>query len=274
MPHGLLGSAIAGILAAIMSTVSSNMNFVAEVFVNDVYARSLVKNASTKHYMFVGRMVAAVIVGLAIVVASGAENVINISVFMLGLSSAELTANWAQWWWWRFNGAARLAASFGGPMIFLLNKSCRVPVVLSVAHWRDYLPSSLYVDARDFGLMGSGGACDKARTRGVVSRILQAGAPDGLVGADCTKGGPDHEIRRSIHRDGLAHCSDGCCRSWCRHGRLFRGLRRQMGSSGSGIRDCHHPGSVLQDDRQSLLVRPLADLDEAGESALHPNSLD
>lgn len=122
LPHGLLGLAIAGILAAIMSTVSSNMNFGAQVFVNDVYARSLVKNASTKHYMFVGRVIATIIVALAIVVASGAEDVINISVFMLGLSSAELTANWGQWWWWRFNGYARLAASFGGPLIFLINK--------------------------------------------------------------------------------------------------------------------------------------------------------
>jgi Na+/proline symporter len=122
LPHGLLGLAIAGILAAIMSTVSSNMNFGAQVFVNDVYARSLVKNASTKHYMFVGRVIATIIVALAIVVASGAEDVINISVFMLGLSSAELTANWGQWWWWRFNGYARIAASFGGPLIFLTNK--------------------------------------------------------------------------------------------------------------------------------------------------------
>ncbi|TWT34325.1 hypothetical protein [Blastopirellula retiformator] len=41
---------------------------------------------------------------------------------MLGLSSAELTANWAQWWWWRFNGWARLTASLGGPLIFVVNK--------------------------------------------------------------------------------------------------------------------------------------------------------
>jgi Na+/proline symporter len=122
MPNGLLGLAIAGILAAIMSTVSSNMNFGAQVFVHDVYARSLVKHASTSHYLLVGRIVATVIVGLAIGVATVAENVIDISVFMLGLSSAELTANWAKWWWWRFNAPARLAASFVGPLIFLANQ--------------------------------------------------------------------------------------------------------------------------------------------------------
>jgi Na+/proline symporter len=122
LPPGLLGLAVSGILAAIMSTVSSNMNFGAQVFLNDVYKRSLVRRASDRHYLIVGRIVAAAIVVLALVVAARARNVIDISIFMLGLSSAELTANWAQWWWWRFNGKARLAASFGGPLIFLFNQ--------------------------------------------------------------------------------------------------------------------------------------------------------
>jgi Na+/proline symporter len=122
LPAGMLGLAVSGILAAIMSTVSSNMNFGAQVFLNDVYRRSLVRDASNRHYLFVGRLVAAGIVVLAVFVATTAQNVIDISVFMLGLSSAELTANWAQWWWWRFNGKARLAASFGGPLLFLFNQ--------------------------------------------------------------------------------------------------------------------------------------------------------
>jgi Na+/proline symporter len=122
LPAGLLGLAVSGILAAIMSTVSSNMNFGAQVFLNDVYRRSLVRHASDRHYLFVGRIVAAAIVAMAVVVALSARNVIDISIFMLGLSSAELTANWAQWWWWRFNGKARLAASFGGPLLFLVNQ--------------------------------------------------------------------------------------------------------------------------------------------------------
>ncbi len=122
LPPGLLGLALVAMFASIMSTVDSNMNFGAQVFINDVYRRSLVRKATTKHYMRVGKVVMFVIMGLAVLVATTAHNVIDISVFMLGLSSAELTANWGQWWWWRFNGKARLAASFGGPLIFLLNK--------------------------------------------------------------------------------------------------------------------------------------------------------
>jgi SSS family solute:Na+ symporter len=122
LPPGLLGLAVSGILASIMSTVSSNMNFGAQVFLNDVYKRSIVRAASDRHYLMVGRIVAASIAVLAMIVAAQAENVIDIAVFMLGLASAELTANWAQWWWWRFNGKARFAASFGGPLLFLFNQ--------------------------------------------------------------------------------------------------------------------------------------------------------
>jgi len=122
LPSGLLGLALIALFASIMSTVDSNMNFGAQVFINDVYCRSIQPNKSMTHYMRVGKIVMLAIMGLAILVAYHAQNVIDIAVFMLGLSSAELTANWGQWWWWRFNGKARLAASFGGPVIFLINK--------------------------------------------------------------------------------------------------------------------------------------------------------
>ena len=122
LPAGLLGLALVSMFASIMSTVDSNMNFGAQVFINDIYRRAIKRKATMEHYMTVGKVVMFLIMALAIIVATQAQNVIDISVFMLGLSSAELTANWGQWWWWRFNGPARLTASFGGPAIFLINK--------------------------------------------------------------------------------------------------------------------------------------------------------
>jgi Na+/proline symporter len=139
LPPGLLGLAVSGILASIMSTVSSNMNFGAQVFLNDVYKRSLVRHASNRHYLMVGRIVASSIVVLAMLVATIAQNVIDIAVFMLGLASAELTANWAQWWWWRFNGRARVAASLGGPLLFLFNQ------LIVFRYFVDAGPASVYL---------------------------------------------------------------------------------------------------------------------------------
>lgn len=139
LPAGLLGLAIVALGASIMSTVDSNMNFGAQVFLNDVYRRFFMKKAPMRHYLNIGRLVMCVILGLAILVATVTENIIDIAVFMLGLSSAELTANWGQWWWWRFNGAARLAASFGGPVIFLLNKYVVFTYLIDTGVSADYV---------------------------------------------------------------------------------------------------------------------------------------
>lgn len=122
LPTGLLGLAVIAMMSSIMSTISSNMNFGSQVFIHDIYREHIKSGESEDHYMRVGKVAMAVIVGMAILVAIAFENVIDIAVFMLGLASTELTANWAQWWWWRFNGKARLAASFGGPLIFLVNR--------------------------------------------------------------------------------------------------------------------------------------------------------
>jgi solute:Na+ symporter, SSS family len=139
LPSGLLGLALVAMFASIMSTVDSNMNFGAQVFINDIYRRFIKRGAEMRHYMGVGRVVMVAIMGLSLAVALSATNVIDIAVFMLGLSSAELSANWGQWWWWRFNGKARLAASFGGPVIFLLNK------YLVFAYWIDAGQDAPYV---------------------------------------------------------------------------------------------------------------------------------
>ena len=127
MPAGLLGLQIAAMLAAVMSTVSSNLNFGAQVFVNDIYRRHLHKQGTEAHYLRVGRWMMILIMALGILVAWNAESLITIAVFMLGLSSAEYAANWAQWWWWRFNKWGRLTASFGGPVIFVMVKFLLFP---------------------------------------------------------------------------------------------------------------------------------------------------
>ena len=120
--------------ASIRSTVDSNLNFGSQVFLSDIYRRFIRPGKSQRHYMNVGRLVMLVIMGLALVVATKATNLIDISVFMLGLSSAEISANWAQWWWWRFNGKARLTASFGGPVIFIIVKYAAFNSLSAYAH--------------------------------------------------------------------------------------------------------------------------------------------
>ncbi len=119
---GLLGLALAGLTASVMSTVSSNLNFGGQIVANDVYKHLIHPDADERKLLWIGRISMLVITFLSILVAIYADSLISIAVFMLGLSSAELMANWAQWWWWRFNKWGRMSATFGGPLFFLLSQ--------------------------------------------------------------------------------------------------------------------------------------------------------
>jgi Na+/proline symporter len=87
---------------------------------SDLYARWIRPNASQRHYLIAGKICMIIILSLAVVIVFRVHIMFDVAVFMLQLSAAELPANWAQWWWWRFNGKARIAASFGGAAIFCL----------------------------------------------------------------------------------------------------------------------------------------------------------
>lgn len=120
LPHGLLGLTIVGLLAGVMSTVSDNINFGSQVMLSDLYKRWVRPNASEQHYLWAGKVSMFLMLGMSLLVVFNVSIIFNVAVFMLTLSCAELPANWAQWWWWRFNGKARIAASFGGAGVFCL----------------------------------------------------------------------------------------------------------------------------------------------------------
>lgn len=119
LPSGLLGLVYVAILGGIISVVSDNLNFGSQVLVNDIYRRHLVRHATERHYLAAGRIAILLILALALLVVYKVELVINVAIFMVGLSATEMAANWAQWWWWRFNGWGRVAASFGGGVFYL-----------------------------------------------------------------------------------------------------------------------------------------------------------
>ncbi len=118
LPAGMMGLVVAAMMAGVMSTVGDNLNFGSQVMLNDIYRRWLVKSASERAYLIAGKICMLVILGVSLAVVYNVKIIFDVALFMLQLSCAELPANWAQWWWWRFNGKARVAASFGGAAVF------------------------------------------------------------------------------------------------------------------------------------------------------------
>ena len=117
LPPGMLGLLFVVMLAAVMSTIASNLIFGGQVLVSDVYRRYLAPARSDRHYLWIGRAAALLILLLALIVTYKVELIFHVAVFMVAASAAELPANWAQWWWWRFNRWGRLTASIGGIVI-------------------------------------------------------------------------------------------------------------------------------------------------------------
>lgn len=117
---GFLGLVFVAMLAGVMAVVGDLLNFGSQVLMNDIYKRFWRPVASERHYFWAGRVCIFIILALALIVAYKVQFLFSVAIFMVGFSAAELPANWAQWWWWRFNGWGRVAASFGGGTVYLI----------------------------------------------------------------------------------------------------------------------------------------------------------
>lgn len=69
VPSGLRGIVFAALIAAIVSSLASMMNSIATIFTMDIYRDYIVKNASERHYVRVGRITAFVAMLIALILA-------------------------------------------------------------------------------------------------------------------------------------------------------------------------------------------------------------
>ncbi len=123
LPSGLYGVALAALLASVMSTISSHLNYGSQTLVNDVL-RQAAPNAhflrsGSQGAVNAGRLLMVVILFAGILVTYHAESLIGIAIVLAGMYGATATIYWGQWWWWRVNFWSWLTAMVGGPLIYL-----------------------------------------------------------------------------------------------------------------------------------------------------------
>jgi solute:Na+ symporter, SSS family len=133
LPVGLLGLALAGLTASVMSTIDSHLNYGAQIMTNDV-ARVFNPSMTEKQGLLFGRLVTIVIIGASIVVVYYSKSLIDIAVTLLGLFGSTLAFAWGQWWWWRVNFRAWIAAMVFGPIIYL----SLGPLLEFIPWWENY----------------------------------------------------------------------------------------------------------------------------------------
>lgn len=122
-PVGLLGLLVAGIFAAYMSTISTQMNWGASYIVNDFYKPFVRPDASEKHYVMVGRLGSVLIFALSLIVAF--YFVEGMRAWFLFINSVVfafiLPLSWLRFFWWRLNIYGEAAALvIGLPLSYIV----------------------------------------------------------------------------------------------------------------------------------------------------------
>ena len=105
LPHGMLGIAIAGLVAAEISTIESVLNAGAAYWVRDIYHRFLRRGAGERELVRQGYAATVALAALGVVLAIGVKNIDEIWNWITGpLSGGILAPLVMRWYWWRFNG--------------------------------------------------------------------------------------------------------------------------------------------------------------------------
>ena len=110
LPHGLLGLVVASLAAALMSTLSTHLNWGASYVVDDVYRRFLAPQRSEAHYILVARLSTVALVALAAGAALWLENALQAFQILLQIGAGTGLIFLLRWFWWRINAWSEIAA--------------------------------------------------------------------------------------------------------------------------------------------------------------------
>jgi SSS family solute:Na+ symporter len=130
LPNGLLGVAIAGLIASFMAGMAANVSAFNTVFSYDIWQQYLVKDRDDNYYIAVGRYATVAATVLAIftaLIASGYSNLMDYLQTLFGFFNAPLFATFILGMFWkRMTSAAGwiglVAGTFSAVVVFLLSK--------------------------------------------------------------------------------------------------------------------------------------------------------
>ena len=117
LPSGLLGLVAASLIAAFMSTMSTQLNLGASYLVNDFYHRFIKPNASEKELVLAGRLFTVVSIilggGLGLLLTSAGQAFTLL--LMIGAGTGLIYI--LRWFWWRINAYTEIVAMISSIII-------------------------------------------------------------------------------------------------------------------------------------------------------------
>jgi Na+/proline symporter len=119
LPTGLLGLVVASLVAAFMSTVSTQLNWGASYLVHDLYAR-FTGQADDRRLLRAARVASVLLALLAATVSFFMESVGQVFRFLILIGNGPGLVLLLRWFWWRINAWAEIAAMLAGLTLALL----------------------------------------------------------------------------------------------------------------------------------------------------------
>jgi solute:Na+ symporter, SSS family len=112
LPTGLIGIVLASLIAAVMSTLSTHLNWGSSYVVNDFYLRFVKPNATDKELVAVGRISTVLLMVLAAVLALALSNALEAFNILLQIGAGTGLIFILRWFWWRINAYTEIWAMF------------------------------------------------------------------------------------------------------------------------------------------------------------------
>ena len=120
LPSGLLGIVLASLVAAYMSTISTQLNWGSSYMVFDFYKQQINPNATEKQMVAVGRLSTVVLMVLSAFLALAMQNAMGVFNLLLSFGAGTGLIFILRWFWWRINAWSEISAMFASGILSIL----------------------------------------------------------------------------------------------------------------------------------------------------------
>ena len=144
LPSGLLGVVLASLVAAYMSTISTQLNWGSSYIVFDFYKQQINPDATEKQMVAVGRISTVVLMVLSALLALTLQNAFEVFDLLITFGAGTGLVFILRWFWWRINAWSEITAMFvSGILSILLVKTSLgeflfAPEIGLLPEWMNY----------------------------------------------------------------------------------------------------------------------------------------
>ncbi len=139
LPSGLLGIVLLSLIAAFMSTISTQLNWGSSYIVNDFYKRFLKPEATNKEQVLVGRISTVALMICAALVSFTLQSAGEVLNLLLQIGAGTGLLYILRWFWHKINPWSEITAmvvSFSIAIFFFINGKLDSPIIELAGHWQ------------------------------------------------------------------------------------------------------------------------------------------